>query len=115
MSKPSHLDLGPYRHSVEWPFMKDEEGGDFQHGRIRINSRSPRPYQQVTLFHEWLHGLFDQAEVDLSPMDLVARALGLVAHDEDGLEEMIVRRLAPILVDSMRRNREVLDWILDAA
>lgn len=115
MERPSHLECGPYRHKVDWVFLKDGEGGDYQMGRVRVNTRIPLCEQKVVFVHEWLHSLIEQMGVDLDPLDNYAKSLGFVAHDEDGLEEMLVRRLAPILLDSMRRNRDALDWALDVA
>jgi len=113
MGKPVYLHLGPYRHKIDFIFMKDEEGGDFVPGKIRINSRLPIANQQSNLMHEWIHGLFDQMRVDLAPLDVFARALGFVPNDADGLEEGIVRALDASLLDSLRRNRDVLNWLLD--
>jgi hypothetical protein len=102
---PAELELGPHRYRID----ASDETGQLLHGEdargdsrpdqllIRLNLQIPHTSAAETLLHETLHAAWDQT------------SLGLV-HDDDA-EEVVVKALAPLLLDLLRRNPKLVAYL----
>lgn len=95
---PAVVHVGPHVYEVrEAPDMDDLGDISFENQEIRIRPVGGRSQQQDSLLHEVLHALTD---------------LTGVAYEIGGAEdEKLVRRLAPALLDVLRRNPALLRYL----
>jgi hypothetical protein len=73
--------------------------GDHSPGRIRIAAGALRRQAQGLLLHELLHELWEKADLD--------RFLS------QKTEELVIDSLVPWVLDTMRRNPELRDYLFD--
>jgi len=101
---PATIEVGPYVYKIGYgdTATRKQLGGD--HGEtdsselvIRIAERAAGVERETTL-HELLHALSDVA--------------GLVEQYGADTDEQWCRRLAPWLLDTLRRNPELVDFFL---
>jgi len=101
---PDHVLIGPYRYSIHLTQqVKPKAEGRigrimFRKLRIEISNRVSVGRQQETLLHEILHGLWE--------------TVGL-PDGEKTSDESVIKSLSPILLDTLRRNPDVLAYLLE--
>ena len=107
MKLPTSLIIGPHRYIVE--------GNDrlIVHGDRRGSTDVENHIMQIAaadisaslrreaLLHETLHAAWDQTSLRLAPT---------AEH-----EEAVITALAPILLDALRRNRRLVEYLLDGS
>lgn len=101
---PKEIEVGPYSYTIAHgdPATRRQLGGDHgetDHGEliIRINERAAGVVRE-TLVHELLHAFSDLA--------------GLQEQYGAEIDEQWCRRLAPWLLDALRRNPDLVDFLL---
>lgn len=106
MSKPpKSVDVGPYPHRVSHktkPIAKEVErtGKDLygfydeQTLTIHVHPETAPSLQRETLLHELLHAVIAVSGVKVKN------------------EERVIRALSPVLLDTLRRNPELADYLL---
>lgn len=75
-----------------------EPGGDYGRSRIRMGKGMPRRMLRGVLMHESLHGVWE-------------RALG--DRYSEATEEVIVDYLAPWILDMLRRNPDLVEFLTE--
>lgn len=106
MTPPDSVQIGPVRYAVlveedlhtfssEW--VKQHLLGNitYKDAEIRLTAESSPEVQRVILLHEVLHGCFDQINIE---------------HEEE-----TVQALAFILLDTMRRNPQLISYLTGVA
>ncbi len=83
----------------------DDALGDSTPDRLAIRLDVDRPHSVVaeTLLHETMHCVWKHTSLRTEP------ALG------DDVEERVVCSLSPLLFDMLRRNPELVDYLIDGA
>lgn len=95
---PKVVRIGPWKFDVVQRDMQDKSGlCDFDQCDIIINSRIVEQAQRETLLHEVLHAVMD--------------ATGLDEWLGEEQTEDAVRRLSPMLLDTLQRNVELVDYL----
>lgn len=105
---PATVQIGPRRYDVlldleELHRIEHDEGDDLygqsDHGKLRIIVDPTLPFDQLadTLLHEVLHGLTELT--------------GIIDDLGHKREERMVRRLTPALLDLLRRNPELVEYL----
>lgn len=109
---PETIDAGPYTFEVstdESDFLRmcrqmraDLYGAtDFPNLRIIISADVAPAKQRNTILHELLHVVIDTTNAD---------------ENLDGeAEEALVQRLSPLLLDTLRRNPQLVTFLMDGA
>lgn len=103
---PSSIQVGPYRFTIiedeatyNRKVVEDDANtwGTIEYGRLRIilNPNQAPDHKRVTLLHELLHGVEDISDQ---------------AHDNT---EKVIRQLAAPLLDVLRRNPELVAYLLE--
>jgi hypothetical protein len=77
-----------------------EEAGVYHQGKIRIAPGMTRSTLRKVLMHETLHGLWERALAD---------------RYADSTEEVVIDNLAPWIVDTLRRNPDLVEFIMEDA
>lgn len=97
---PSVIQIGPYRFAVE--LNETADSGQFLHEsqKILIGPENGPDARADTLLHEVLHGHFV--------------LLGLREDISKKLEEKIVLALAPLLLDTLRKNPKLVAYLTHA-
>jgi hypothetical protein len=104
---PSNIQIGPCRYKVTQELVdfatKAASDGEkcwgwIEYGgqRIIIDPNQGEDHKRVALLHEVLHGVEDQSDQ---------------RHKHD---ELIIRQLAAILLDTLRRNPELVTYLVEA-
>ena len=105
---PKAVQVGPYRYTVECDQAAidragQEMGGNLaghaNHAALRIDLAPDlaRDYEAETLLHEVLHGVF---------------CVTGIGRDFRDAEEPIVARMAPMLLDVLRRNPDLVAYLV---
>ena len=102
---PSHVQVGPMRYSLKVDQAAVNETSPIAFGRTRnrqqsiVLSEGQGPDQEAdTVLHETLHACF-----------MVA---GINNRMSDTLEEETINSLSPLLLDTLRRNPELVAYLL---
>lgn len=106
---PKFIDVGPYRYTVttdELTRQRAQEAsqssllGQTDHDRLIMILKSDQPngLMRDTLLHETLH--------------LVTGITGVAFESGLDKEELLVRRLSPILLEVLRRNPDLVTYLL---
>jgi hypothetical protein len=102
---PRFIHVGPYEYSVHTDAAAvaeldsgDDGSCDFHDVRITVNPARPEQVQRDTLLHEVLHAI--------GALTGLRRDLGEEA------EERVVERLSSNLLDTLRRNPELVEYLL---
>lgn len=105
MKPPRFIHVGPYEYSVDQGTVAvaaldagDDGSCDFHDVRITVNPARPEQVQRDTLLHEVLHA--------------IGALTGLRAELGDEAEERVVSRLGSALLDTLRRNPELVEYLL---
>lgn len=96
MSAPRRIEVGPLVYKVVRADIDDYGQCDHDLFEIRLRRRLTREASRETLMHETMHACFDVAGIEV---------------DEE-VEERVIRRLSPILLDTLRRNESLSDYLL---
>ena len=98
MPLPKKICVGPFRYSVGTRHDAEQLGeGDTDKLRIHIATELPLDNERETLPHGVLHAVF------------AVTGLGHTLDDED--EERLVRTISPTLLDTLRRNKALRDYL----
>jgi predicted nuclease of restriction endonuclease-like (RecB) superfamily len=108
MDRPTYVYVGPHKYEISFKTshlrqLEEDLGSQLyagvNHGQLRIviGKRSALSQQQDSLLHEVLHAMFTHT--------------GLSNELEDDLEEKLIRRLTPFLLDLVKHNRPVVDFL----
>lgn len=113
MTLPAAVQIGPHRYDVQCDAdatvalreLAPDRIGSSDAGalRIQIAHHLHPSQQQDTLLHEILHMLLHQ--LGLQP------SLANASHDDD-VEERVVHALAPALLDLLRRNPDLVAYLV---
>jgi len=101
---PDYVLIGPYRYSIVLVERVKPRGSErigrimFRKLRIEVSNKVSVGRQQETLLHEILHGLWE--------------TVGL-ADGEKTSDESVIKALSPLLLDTLRRNPDVLAYLLE--
>lgn len=107
---PTSIDVGPFTYSVltgELDILRAQDKeraalwGHTDHTRLQITVATGEEAlmrQRVTLVHEWLHTLCSIA--------------GLASELGCETEEKVVERLAPVVLDGIRRNPALIAFLV---
>lgn len=110
MKPPKVVRVGPLRYEIAFdqPALDrsavtdggDERDGevDYDRGRIHVSPKLFPELQVETVFHEVLHTVTDQT--------------GLRAELGEETDEKVVRRISPLLLDTLRRNPTLLRYLV---
>lgn len=93
--------IGPHVYKV---LSEDRDGDDFgstdvRRCEIRVSSKQSPSQSRETLLHETLHALLT--------------VTGLASELGDDMEEKVATRLAPALLDSLRRTPALVAFLVD--
>lgn len=108
---PAHVQVGPHRYTVVADAAKADELNtnhgqtDNRLARIVIHPGQARTQLRDTLLHETLHAILDGAGM----------ANDGVSVSLPGDEELVVSRLSPLLLDTLRRNPDLVAVLLEDA
>lgn len=116
--RPTHVDVGPWRLEVivdrSAIDRAGQEGrriltGSYQprDGHVLIEPDLPHDLEVETLVHELLHAL-----LDLTAMGSASNDDGDGAVLRPDTEELVVRALSPALLDMLRRNADLVAYLL---
>lgn len=109
MNNPvDHVDVGPFHYAVKFDAAevkrleeknKQEYLGccSFEEELIAINPNQTSDNLAETLFHEIMHAVFG-----------LSGATGRMMREEDA-----IGRLCPMLLDTLRRNPQLVDYLMD--
>ena len=102
-SLPESATIGPFVYPIVENGDITYEAGvygriEYQPHRILLSPDSSECRQRAVLLYELLHGVFDY--------------LGLSDRIDEDHEERIITSLAPALLDTLRRNRDLVDFLL---
>ena len=108
---PSEIVTGPYVYTVSSDPIRCKErsigrdlfrAGETNHPELTVTVASDLPDAQFkdTVLHEWLHTIW--------------RTFHLPPED-DVKEEAIIKRLATVLLDGMRRNPQLVAFLMEAS
>ncbi len=106
---PTSIDIGPFRYTItidELTRQRAQETsrelllGQTDHDKLEmiLDAKQPDSLMRETLLHETLH--------------LVTEINGLRFEWGDTKEEGVVRRLSPILLEVLRRNPELVAYLM---
>jgi hypothetical protein len=106
---PAHVDIGPHRYVIDSSpetgvLLHDEENcGDSRPDRCLVRVDASRPPTKVakTLLHELIHCVWSHTPLRVAEFS--------------GREEEIVSALAPWLLDMLRRNPDLVAYLLAAS
>lgn len=99
MTRPSEVLIGPYRYPVVFAadpaLTLQPNWGNISHDphRIDVMARADEMRQRAILLHELLHGIDEQIVI--------------------GLSEKQVLKLAPALLELLRRNPLLVGWLME--
>lgn len=97
---PKYIYIGPYRYVISASNKLGEPDDldgmtDTSRGKIILRKRLSFTRKRETLLHEILHAVWD-----------------VCALKNDNEEDMVTR-IAPILLDTLRRNLDLVDWLVE--
>lgn len=103
---PKTILIGPHKYKVIYDEDRcvDAEANGMMRSddtEIIVNPEISQDRQRVVLLHETLHAIFDLAGFE--KLDLVSVKL----------EEKIINNISPLLLDVLRRNKNLIDFLLD--
>lgn len=99
---PASIQIGPLRYSVEMNQRVADAASawgriEFKSQTIALDPDQASDHMAITLLHEVLHGCWHHANIE--------------AHGGD--QEKEITALAPTLLDVMRRNPELVAFLMD--
>lgn len=102
---PDTIQLGPHTYTVKCVGGRDVPLGEIDNVNLDFKVDPAQSISQMrdTILHELLHGLLD--------MIGVGERLGLQQLLDHDQEERLVRSLSPWLLDTLRRNPQLVEFL----
>lgn len=111
MKRPKSVLIGPCKWKVKWGAKKIKKHESFitdayglsvpMENTIYVDDALPLDSQREIFFHELLHSIMSTYQI------------AIVGSKEDR-EEALVGTLSPLLLDTLKRNSDMAEWLMEA-